>query len=122
MSTPIIEDRHPGEFLLSEAEGKRSREVVTITDAIAIKAGQVLGKVTADGKYNFYNNADAPVGTGVALAIALYPLSATATYRKITVIARDAEVNANCVEWNGAVAGDITAGKTDLAAVGIIFR
>lgn len=122
MSTPIVETRHPGEFLLSEAEGKRSREVVTISDAIAIKAGQVLGKVTADGKYGFYNNADAPVGTGVALAIAMYPLAATDTYRKITVIARDAEVNQNCVEWNGASAGDITAGKTDLAAVGIIFR
>jgi hypothetical protein len=122
MSTPIVEERHPGEFLLSEAEGKRSREVVTISDAIAVKAGQVLGKVTADGKYNFYNNADAPAGTGVALAIALYPLSATATYRKITVIARDAEVNQNCVEWNGANGTDITAGKTDLAAVGIIFR
>lgn len=122
MSTPIVEGRHPGEFLLSEAPGTRSREVVTISDAIEIKAGQVLGKVTADSKYGFYNNADLPVGTGVALAIALYPLSATATNRKITVIARDAEVNGNCIEWNGAVVGDQTAGKTDLAAVGIIFR
>lgn len=122
MSTPIVEGRHPGEFLMSEQPGKRSREVVTISDAIAIKAGQVLGKVTADGKYGFYNNADSPAGTGVALAIALYPLAATDTYRKITVIARDAEVNQNCIEWNGVSAGDQTAGKTDLAAVGIIFR
>lgn len=122
MSTPIEEGRHPGEFLMSEAPGHRSREVVTISDAIAIEAGQVLGKVTADGKYGFYNNADAPIGTGVALAIAMYPVGATDTNRKVTVIARDAEVNKNCLEWNGAVAGDITAGTADLLAVGIVLR
>jgi hypothetical protein len=123
MSTPITQPRGPGEFLLSEAPGKRSREVLTISDAIAIKAGQVLGKVTADGKYNFYNNADAPVGTGVALAIAMYPLAATDTNRKITCIVRDAEVNGKCLEWNGANGGDQTAGIADLAgAPSIIVR
>lgn len=118
----ITEARHAGEFLLSEANFHRSREVVTISDAIAIKAGQVLGKVTADGKYGFYNNADSPAGTGVALAVALYPLSATATNRKITVIARDAELNGKCLEWNGASGGDITAGTTDLLAQRLIVR
>ena len=119
----LTEARHAGEFLLSEANFHRSREVVTISDAIAIKAGQVLGKVTADGKYGFYNEAtNLPVGTNVALAVAMYPLSATATNRKITVIARDAEVNGKCLEWNGESAPNITAGITDLLAQRIIVR
>jgi head decoration protein D len=122
MSTPIVEGRHAGEFILSEAPGKRSREVVTISDSIAIKAGQVLGKVTADGKFNFYDNANAIVGTGSAAAVAMYPLSATDTNRKITVIMRDAEVNGNCLEWDAEAGADKTAGIADLLALGIIVR
>lgn len=118
----ITESRHPGEFLLSEADGTLSREVVTISNSIAIKAGQVLGKVTADGKYNFYDNADTIPGTGVAAAVALYPLSATETYRKITVIFRAAEVISAGLEWNGAVTNDINAGIADLATKNIIVR
>lgn len=122
MSTPIIEGRHPGEFILGEANHNRSREVVTISDAIAIKAGQVLGKVTADGKYGFYAEANVPVGTGVALAIAMYDLSATATNRKITVIAREATVNGKALEWNGETAPNQALGVTDLLAQQIIVR
>lgn len=122
MSTPIVEGRHPGEFILSEAPGKRSREVVTISDSVAITPGQILGKVTADGKYQAYDNANTVVGTGTALAIAVYGLTATETPRKITVIARDAEVNGNCLEWNGQAGADLTAGIADLLAVGISIR
>jgi hypothetical protein len=122
MSTPIVEARHAGEFLLSEANGHRSREVVTISDAIAIKAGQVLGKVTADGKYSFYNEANSPAGTGIALVVAMYPLSATATNRKITVIARDAEFNGKCLEWNSESAPNIVLGIADLLLQRLIVR
>lgn len=122
MSTAITEGRHPGEFLLSEAPGTRSREVVTISDSVAITPGMVLGKVTADGKYQAYDNADAVVGTGVALAVAMYPLGATDTDRDITVIARDAEVNGNIIDWGAEAGADKTAGIADLLAVGIIVR
>lgn len=118
----LTEGRHAGEFLLSEANGHRSREVVTISDAIAIKAGQVLGKVTADGKYHFYDDANVVVGTGTAVAIAMYPLAAAATNRKITVIFRDAEVNGDCLEWNDENGASQTLGIADLLAVGIIVR
>lgn len=118
----ITEARHTGEFILSEANFHRSREVVTISDAIAIKAGQVLGKVTADGKYGFYNEANTPAGTGVALAVALQALSATATNRKITIIARDAELNGKCLEWNGESAPNIVLGVADLLAQRLIVR
>lgn len=122
MSTPIEEPRHAGEFILSEAAGKRSREVVTISDGIAVKAGQVLGKVTADGKYGFYDDANAIVGTGTALAVAIYPVSATQTDRKITAIVRDAEVNGKTLEWNDEDGASQTLGIADLLAVGIVVR
>lgn len=121
MSTPIVEGRHFGEFILGEANHNRSREVVTISDGVAIKVGQVLGKVTADGKYTFYNNALAD-GTQVAAAIAMYPLGATDTARKITVVFREATINGKCLEWNGASAPDQAAGIVDLAAQQIIVR
>lgn len=122
MSTPIVEGRHPGEFILSEAPGKRSREVVTISDSVAITPGQILGKVTADGKYQAYDNANTVVGTGTALAIAVYGLTATDTSRKITVLVRDCEVNGKCLEWNGQAGADLTAGIADLLALGIVIR
>ena len=50
--TVLIEARHPGEFLMTEANGQRSRETITIASGAGIIApGTVLGKVTASGKY-----------------------------------------------------------------------
>jgi len=119
----ITEARHTGEFILSEANFHRSREVVTLSDSIAIKAGQVLGKVTADGKYGYYNEAtNLPAGTNVAVCIALNAKSATDTNRKIAVIFRDAEVNGKCLEWNGESTPNIAAGVTDLLTPRIIVR
>jgi len=49
--TVLIEARHPGEFLMTEANGQRSRETITIASGAGIIApGTVLGKVTASGK------------------------------------------------------------------------
>ena len=50
--TVLVETRHAGEFILSEANGQRSREAITIASGAGIiAAGTVLGKVTATGKY-----------------------------------------------------------------------
>lgn len=43
----LNETLHPGEFIVSEANGTRSREQVVLTvNAAALPAGQVLGKIT----------------------------------------------------------------------------
>ena len=50
--TVLLETRHPGEFLMTEANGQRSRETITIASGAGVIApGTVLGKVTASGKY-----------------------------------------------------------------------
>lgn len=56
----LYEPRHSGEFVLSEASGNRSREVVNIAaSAAALPAGQVLGKITVGAA-----SATAKVGNG----------------------------------------------------------
>ncbi|MEB2511319.1 head decoration protein [Burkholderia multivorans] len=41
--TPLIENRHAGGFLVSEARGHRSRDAVVLGGGVKILAGQVLG-------------------------------------------------------------------------------
>lgn len=47
-----------GAFLLSEGNGKISREEITIASGAGVlQAGTILGKVSASGKYVAYDNA-----------------------------------------------------------------
>ena len=70
--TVLVETRHPAEFILSEANGQRSREAITIASGAGIiAAGTVLGKVTASGKY-VASAVGASDGSQVPAAIAIY--------------------------------------------------
>lgn len=112
----LNEGKHTGEFLLSEANGTRSREQVTIAAAAsAMVAGTVVGKITASGKYKAYSNA-ASDGSEVAAGVLLYEVADSAADQKAVIIARDAEVQGS------VLTGSDAAGVTDLAAVGIIVR
>lgn len=112
----LTETLHAGEFIVSEANGTRSREEVTIAAAAAaLPAGQVLGKITASGLYTVYNNA-AVDGTEVAAAILYAPVADSAANQKAAVIVRHAEVD------ESLLTGLDATGKTDLQALGIIFR
>lgn len=104
-----------GEFLLSEANGTRSREQVVIdSTAGALVPGTVLGKLTG-GDYVAYNNG-ASDGSQTAVGI-LYAAAPNLTVdQKAVMIARDAEVD------ESELTGLDAAGKTDLQALGIVFR
>ena len=55
MATVLTEGVHPIEFLLSEGQGTRSRDAIVIASGSGVvKAGTVLGKITASGKYTRY--------------------------------------------------------------------
>lgn len=47
--TVFNEARHAGEFLVSEANGHRSREQITIASGEVLKAGHVLGRTGSSG-------------------------------------------------------------------------
>lgn len=128
--TVLIEGRHPGEFLLSEANGQRSRAQMTIAPGSGVIApGAVLGCYASGANAGQYALApaaagDPDLGHHVAIAVALYGCDATVSPRTIAVIQRDAEVNGNSLSFAPSVddAAKRAAKAAQLAAVGIIVR
>lgn len=117
----LTEGAHAGEFIVSEANGARSREAITVVDGQTLVAGEVVGVVTASGKYAVYNNAAAD-GTEVAAGILFDAVTASGADESGVVIVRDAEVRASDLDWGANDAGGITAGTADLLALGIVLR
>jgi len=120
--TTLSEGRHAGEFVVSEANKTRSRATVTIVSGQTLKAGHVLGKVTASGKFAEYDPGNAD-GTETAVAVLFDAVDATGGDAEGVAIVRDAEVNSGELEWfDSASAAQKTTGEGELAAVGIIAR
>lgn len=112
----LTEGKYTGEFLLSEANGTRSREEVVIAAAAgAMVPGTLVGKITASGKYVAYSNGAAD-GTQTAAGVLYHAVADTAADQKAVIIARDAEVNGD------ELTGSDAAGVADLLALGIIVR
>lgn len=122
--TVLIEGRHPGEFLMTEANGQRSRENITIASGAGIIApGTLLGKVAASGKF-VASAVGATDGSQTAVAVALYGCDATSADAAIAAIVRDAEVNGHVLTYHAGrdQAAEKASAKADLAGVGIIVR
>lgn len=106
-------------FIVSEANGYRSRGVGTVTAVTALSGGALLGKITASGKYVALN-LTATNGSQTVAAI-LYEGVPAATELDRTLFLRNAEVTqADLVYPKGATAANILAINTALAALGII--
>jgi len=120
--TTLTETTHASGFLMSEANGQRSRDNVTIVSGEDLEAGAVLGKITASGKYAAYDS-NAADGTQTAVAVLLAKCDATAGDTAAAVIARDAEVNGDELVYQSTSPAQDTAGAaTDLKSVGIVVR
>lgn len=121
--TTFTEVAHAAGFIISEANGQRSRQNVTLASGQVVKAGQVLGIITSGGKYSAYSNQNSD-GTEVAKAISINAVDATAGDTTIAVIARDAEVNADELTYEAGSDSptDDAAAVVDLASVHIIVR
>lgn len=128
MTYPVFnEKRHDGGFLVSEANGHRSRERAVIASTADLEAGTVLGLATATGIYAPVNPA-ATDGTQTASAILFNHIYAEGIYSNGseatgTVIARDAEVNASeFVFVNTLTTAQVTAVNQSLKSAGIVAR
>ena len=122
--TVLVETRLPGEFILSEANGKRSREAITIASGAGIiAAGTVLGKITASGKF-VASAAGATDGSEVPAAVAIYGADASSADVSVSAIVRDAEVNGKCLTWHADrdQPAEKAAANAALANLGVIVR
>lgn len=116
------EANRTGEFLASEANGTRSREIVIIASGNSVKAGAVLGKIAASGKYVAVAPG-ASDGSEDAVAVAYDDCDASAADQSVTAIVRDAEVKTAALVWEAGVdAGEQTVAIAQLAALRIIAR
>ena len=120
--TTLTETTHEGEYILSEANGERSRGAIVVVTSAALVAGTVLGKVTASGKY-IQHDAGAATGEENAVAILYGSVDASAADADGAATERDSEVDDGLLTWPvGISAGDKTDAITSLAAQGIIVR
>ncbi|MBB2841457.1 UNVERIFIED_ORG: hypothetical protein GGE64_005240 [Rhizobium etli] len=115
--------RPTGHYLVSEANGFRSREVGVIASGSGkLDAGAVLGQVTATKKYKPLAPA-ASDGTQNAAAILFEACDATSADVRRTLTARDSEVQAAVLVWPaGTTDNQKTAALAQLAALGIASR
>ncbi len=114
--TNLVEGRHTGEYLVSEADGTLSREEVTVTQAgTALVSGTVMSKLTATGKYVPYDDVGTD-GSEVAAGV-LYTSCVSATGdRKAVVHVR------NCEVFGAALTGSNAGAVADLKALNVIVR
>ncbi|MBZ8133233.1 head decoration protein [Afifella sp. IM 167] len=93
-------------FLLSEAPGSLSREVVTVLSGEGIlEAGSVLGEVTASGKFAWSPNAEVTgkEGAETAAAVLLYRVDATSADAEAVVVDTSCEVKGDELLYQSSV-------------------
>jgi hypothetical protein len=118
----LTEGRHAGEFLVSEGNGRISREIITVLSGQTLQPGAVLGKVTASGKYKVLAPA-ADDGSEVAAGILYNAVDASGGDAEGVAIVRLAEVNAAELVWpDGISGGEQTTALGELALLNIIAR
>lgn len=120
--TTMTQNPRTAAFLLSEGSGEISRDVVTIASGQNLKAGSVLGKITATGKFSAYNNS-ASDGREVAAGVLYDACDATSGDQRAVAIVRLAEVATDLLVFRDDQDGAARAAAiADLAALNIIAR
>jgi len=105
------------EWLISTGDGQISygKATVTVAGGVALPSGQLLGKLSATGKYVAYNDA----GSGGAEAVAAILVTACPGVNgdyQCAIVERLAEV------WGAMLTGLNANGTADLKALNIIVR
>jgi hypothetical protein len=120
--TPITEAPRPGSFLVSEANGTLSRDTFVIASGQTLKAGAVVGKLTATGKYvelapGSYDGDEAAAG------ILYAGVDAAAGDQQGVVVNRYAEVAGASLIWpTGITTNQKAAAIAELLDLGIKVR
>ena len=120
---PVLnEGTHTAEHLVSEANGHRSREEITVISGQNLAAAAVVAKITASGKYTELNPAGAD-GSEVAAGVLYAAVDASAADKQGVVHLRDSEVVSAALVWPAGITGPEQATAiAELAAIGVIAR
>lgn len=118
----LTEDR-PGAHVVSEAQGRRSREQISLAaTAVALPSGTLLGKLTAGGAYVPYNPAGAD-GSQNFSGYLWERREISATAQRATAHVRDCEINGRkTTHINVLNAGQLTSLEAAAAAQGVLVR
>jgi hypothetical protein len=120
--TSQTEGNYADEFIKSLVEGDISFEKVTLITGQNLKAGTVLGKITASGKYTILAPAAAD-GSQNAAAILRSDCDATSADKPCAVLSRLAEVTDSLLVYPAGITGpQKTTAQGQLAALNIICR
>lgn len=117
MVSSFTEKNYALEVILSEANGHRSRETVTVVSGQNLKAGAVLGKITSGGKYAICDNhTPASDGSQNAAAVLLEDCDASGGDKTALALVRDAEVKVGLLNYvASATGGEKTSANAALA-------
>ncbi|EHL97712.1 hypothetical protein HMPREF9946_03995 [Acetobacteraceae bacterium AT-5844] len=128
MVSPVLNERfYNGAFLVSEANGTRSRDTVLMKNTgstdLVLDAGLVLATLTADGSAVPFDNAGtdgSETATCILYGQAIVPAGGE---KRVTIVSRDAEVNASELVWaDGVDDAGKAAALADLLTQGIVAR
>ena len=125
MPTNFTETAHAAEFILSEANGSRSRENGTLLSGQDLEAGTVV-MYNGSGKLIEFTGATNTDGSLVteAKGILLYDGDASGGDLAVSYLARDAEVNLKLLTYPNVLTDNSDEDDTiaSLALLGIITR
>jgi hypothetical protein len=112
--TTLTEDLHAGAFIVSEGNGKISREAITVASGQNLKAGAVLGQITLGAA----TAAHVAGGTGNSTfsAVTVDGAAIVGVYQGIFTAA----TKANLEDPNGVLLGVVALG-TEFSAGGLTF-
>jgi hypothetical protein len=119
----LTEPKWNGEFIATEANGRRSRDngILATGQAAILYPGRILGKVTTSGKFSDLVPGAAD-GTQTAAGILFGTTDATAADKACVVITRSCEVNQGELDYGTLTSGQKTTAIGQLVALGIIVR
>ena len=119
---PYEEPARTGEFILSEANGARSRENVTVAQGHTLQPGTVLGIVSATGEYAPFAPS-ATDGTETAAGVLYDAVDSTGGAVTAVAVVRDAELNENHLVWPAGITdAQKAAAAASLRGAGLILR
>jgi hypothetical protein len=116
------EGAHAAEFILTEANGGRSRDNGYLADPITIAVGTPLQKTAGATTDRPATYVVATTGANCQ-ALAIYGgTSIPVDGLRIAVLARDAEVNGRLINWGAMSPAEQVIGATTLLTAGIVTR